>query len=66
MHKVIKLRSLDLKFVNKFLSDFKCDGLLVHDYKPCDHEDNCNENYGMLIGLRINGNKIECIYARCD
>ena len=70
MHKVIERCSLDLKFESEFL--LECDGLLLHDYKPCDYEckcDNgcrCNEGYETLIGLRINGDKIECVYLRCD
>ena len=51
MCKVIIHHSLGLKFENKYLSNFKCDGLLLHDYKPCD--DGCDEAYEMLIGLRI-------------
>ena len=63
---MIKCDSLDLKFENEYLPDFKCDGLLLHNYKPCDNEDSCNEEYETLIGLRINENKIECIRPRCN
>ena len=66
MCKVIKRCSLDLKFENEFLSDFKCNRLLLHDYKPSNNEYSCNEEYEMLIGLRINENKIECVHSKCD
>ena len=64
MLKVIERRSLNLKFENKYLSNFKCYGLLLHDYKPCNDE--CDEVYEMLTGLRISGDKIECIYHECN
>ena len=66
MSEVIKHHSLDLKFEKEYLPDFKCDGLLLHDYKPRDNEDRCNEEHEMLIGLRINGDKIECVYPECN
>ena len=64
MSEVIECRGLNLKFENKYLPDFKCYGLLLHDYKPCYYECKCgngcrcNEGYETLIGLRINGDKI--------
>ena len=72
MCEVIKLHSLDLKFENEWLSDPKCNELLYYDYKPCDYECKlgngcrCDEGHEMLIGLRINRDKIECIYPKFD
>ena len=37
-------------------------GLLLRNHKPCDHVgENWDQSDDMVIGLRINGSKIECI-----
>ena len=40
-------------------------GLLLHNYTPCDHVGKiCGQHGYIWIGLRINGNKTECIQTR--
>ena len=56
MSGVIKRRGLNLAFAYDHEG-----GLLLHNYKPCDHEID-----DIDIGLRINGSKIECIDLRRD
>ena len=52
---VIRRRGLDLYF------EFDCGGLLLQNY-TLEDEDEDVDYESLDIGLRINGDKIECIY----
>ena len=59
MSDVIKCQGLNLAFEYEYEG-----GLLLHNYKPCDHDEDdvCDHEIDDIdIGLRINGSKIECI-----